>query len=137
MSNSECSGKITGLGHIGVFVKDIEKSIDFYTNVLCFECYHRAEVSGDDGTVYIAFVKSGTCDIELVQFPVTPEKKDGPIDHIAMAVDDIDAIQARLAEKGIAFETESPIHLPMVFDGVRYIFFRGPDGEHLELNQAL
>lgn len=132
-----CTGKITGLGHIGVFVKDIEKSIEFYTDVLCFDCYHRAEVPGDDGVTRVAFVKSGTCDIELVQFPATPEKNDGPVDHIALAVDDIEAVMARLTEKGIAFETESPIHLPMVFDGIRYIFFRGPDGEHLELNQAL
>lgn len=132
-----CSGKITGLGHIGVFVKNIEISVDFYTNVLCFECYHRTEVPGDDGVIKIAFVKSGTCDIELVQFPVTNEKCDGPVDHIAMAVDDIDAVMVRLKKKGIAFETESPIHLPMIFDGIRYIFFRGPDGEHIELNQVL
>ena len=135
---SNCSaGKITGLGHIGVFVKDIDKSVDFYTNVLGFECYHRAEIPDKDGLTRIAFVKSGTCILELVQFPVVPEKKDGPVDHIAMAVDDIDAVQARLKEKGIAFETESPIHLPQVMNGCKYIFFRGPDGEHLELNQLL
>ena len=135
---SSCGkGKITGLGHIGVFVKDIDRSVDFYTGVLGFECFHRAEVPGDDGVTKVAFVKSGTCEIEFVQFPVVPSGGDGTVEHIALAVDDIDAMQACLTEKGIAFDTQSPIHLTQVFDGVRYIFFRGPDGEHLELCQLL
>ena len=36
----ECSCEtMTGLAHIGVFVQDIGKSKEFYTDVLCFECF--------------------------------------------------------------------------------------------------
>ena len=47
-------------------------------------------------------------------------------------------MQICLEKKGIKFETEKPVHLPMVFDnGVKFINFRGPDGETIELNQTL
>lgn len=131
-------GRITGLAHIGVFGRDIEKSVDFYTNVLGFECYHRNEIAENGGVTKVAFVRAGTCDLELVQLPAAAPKKDGPVDHIALAVDDIEAAIIRLKEKGIEFETAEPVDLPMIFEkGVRYINFRGPDGEHIELNQVL
>jgi len=131
-------GTIKGLAHIGVFGKDIEKLVDFYTNVLDFECFHRNEIPENNGVTKIAFVKNGSCVLELVQAPVYVERKDGPVEHISLAVDDIDAMIAKLKAKGIEFETEEPIYLPLISEkGLRYINFRGPDGAHIELNQQL
>ena len=72
-----------------------------------------------------------------MQKPDAVQKPDGSIDHITMLVDDIDAAMADLRAKGVTFETDEPVDLPMIFSGVRYAFFRGPDGEHLEINQLL
>jgi lactoylglutathione lyase len=132
-----CSGKITGLGHIGVFVEDIDRSIKFYTEVLGFELYEKAEVPEDGGVTICAFIRNGSCVVELVQKPGAQPRTDGPVDHIAMAVDDVDAVMAHLKKHGIVFETDGPVHLPMIFDGVRFACFRGPDGEHLEICQVL
>lgn len=138
--NKECGCvcNINGLAHIGVFIKDINKSRDFYTEMLGFECYFEGEVDSPDGAIKVAFVRCGSCEIELVQLPVPDERTEGVVAHIALDVNDIDAVQKCLESKGIEFDTKEPIHLPMIFDnGVKYINFRGPDGEIIELNQTL
>lgn len=130
-----CGGDITGLSHIGIFVRDIEASLAFYTETLGFECYFKTET---DDKVKLAFLRYGTCIIELIQRPVSDAKADGVIDHISLNVKGIDAVVGRLEEKGIEFETERPFDLPGLFaNGVRYIMFRGPDGERLELTEEL
>lgn len=134
-----CCDEITGLAHIGVFVQDIEKSKDFYTNVLCFECYFETGIDTDDGVVKVAFIRTGNCVIELVEQP-THEKRsaDGVIAHIALDVKDIDIVQACLEKDGLEFETDKPVHLATIFDnGVKYINLKGPDGEVIELNETL
>ncbi len=132
-----CGGDITGLSHIGVFIRDIDKSLDYYTNTLGFECYYRADV-GEAEKTRIAFLRQGTCIIELVQRPVSEQRGDGLVDHIALKVTGIEAVIEGLREKGVEFETEKPIELPgLLGGGVKYITFRGPDGEHLELTEEL
>ncbi len=132
-----CGGAM-GLAHIGVMVSDIQKSLEFYKGILEFDNYYNAEVS-DGGTVTkLAFLRSGACVIELVQLPAAQARKDGVIDHIALSVKGIDAIVLRLAAAGVEFETKEPAHLPMLFDnGAKSVFFRGPDGERLELFEEL
>ena len=133
-----CCCEVIGLAHIGIFVADIQKSIAFYTELLGFECHFQADVPDESGTIKAAFLKCGTCEIELVQFPETKTRKDGVIDHISLSVNDLVAMKKCLEMKGIVFETEEPVVLPMIFDkGVRHLFFRGPDGEHLELSERL
>lgn len=130
---------IKGLAHIGVFVQDIEKSKEFYTDVLCFECFFETDIGTDEGVVKVAFVRIGSCVLELVEQPSHEKRSaDGVVAHIALDVDDIALIQICLEKKGIEFDTEKPVSLPMVFDnGVKYINFTGPDGEVIELNQTL
>ena len=125
---------ITGLNHVGLFVKDIEKSKAFYTETLGFQI--TCDKVMDDG-IKVCFVNLGDLTIEIVQFPEYSDKCDGYFDHIALMVDDIEATMSDLAKKGVAFETEEPVFMPVFDKGVRYIMFRGPDGEHLELNQIL
>lgn len=137
--NGCCCEEITGLAHIGVFVQNIEKSKEFYTDVLCFECFSEASVETEQGVIKIAFIRLGSCVIELVEFPEHDKRSlDGVVAHIALNVNDIDLMQICLEKKGVKFETEKPVDLPMVFDnGVRYINLHGPDGEIIELNQTL
>ena len=120
-------GNITGLSHIGIFVKDMEKSIDFYKR-LGFTLDNRASIH-----VKLAFLSAGTCLIELI------EQKDvtraaGVVDHIAMEVDDIDAAIKRAKENGIAMDESSVISRD-ILGGIKHMFFEGPDGERLEFFQ--
>ncbi len=130
---------IKGLAHIGVFVQDIVKSKEFYKDVLCFECFFETDIDTDEGVVKVAFVRLGSCVLELVEQPSHEKRSaDGVVAHIALDVDDIGLMQICLEKKGIEFETEKPVHLPMIFEnGVKYINFAGPDGEVIELNQTL
>lgn len=133
----DTKGNVTGLAHIGVFVSDIERSITYYEQILNFECYERADIEDPSGLIRLAFIKNGSCIIELVQKPNAPQKSDGPVDHVAMIVDDIEAAMTNLKAKGVTFEKDEPVFLPMLFNGVKYAFFRGPDGEQLEINELL
>lgn len=129
---------ILGLAHIGVFVRDLEVSKKFYTEKLDFKVTHETSLEENGRTVKIAFIDCGGCVIELVQLPAPSARRDGPVDHIAFKVKDIENTAKRLKEKGIVFETAEIAHAPHFFEkGDKWICFRGPDGEHLEINEIL
>ena len=132
-----CASGVLGLSHIGVFVRDMETSLRFYLT-LGFECYSKAEVQNKDGAIKLAFLKSGTCEIELIQPPVYEEREDGKVDHIALRVGNIDVMMQKLIDNGVPFDTQEPVMMPTLFDnGIKNVFFRGPDGERLELVEML
>lgn len=125
---------IEGLAHIGLFIRDIEVSKKFYTEKLGFTIVCEAEMA--DGTK-IAMAQLNDMIIELVQSPGYDGYQDGFVNHISMKVKDIEAAMEDFKEKGIEFEMEEPIYLDNVFNGLKYIMFRGPDGERLEINELL
>lgn len=124
---------IRGLGHIGLFTRDIEKSKSFYTEVLAFKIISETENS--DGAK-IAMAQQNDCMLELVQLPGYDGYIDGYFNHFSLVVDDIMKAKDVLESKGIAFEMQEPV-LSNVFNGVKYLMFRGPDGEHLEINEII
>ncbi len=125
---------ISGVAHIGLYIKDVERSKKFYTEVLGFETI--CEFVSLEGNK-MAFVKSGNLIIELIQHKVWMDRKDGLFDHIAMEVENIEETSEKLKKLGIEFEADIYFD-DLVFDqGVKYQAFRGPDGEHLEIYQTL
>ena len=125
-------GKILGLAHVGLFVTDVERSIEFYRDVLGFEVIWDATNDG----VRMVFVQLGTVQVELVQVPNPQQRVAGWFDHLALKVDDLDKVKAALQAKGVEFDESSYVSSPAVFEnGSRWIFFQGPDGERLELVQ--
>lgn len=128
--------KMSGLAHVGLFIKDVEVSKKFYTEILGFETIEEVVTPGEDGDTKVAFVKNGNLVLELVQFPKFNPVKDGLVDHFAIAVEDIEACKKALEEKGIEFESDVVV-APGVFpNGSKWVLFRGPDGEHLELTEV-
>lgn len=126
--------EVKGVAHVGLYIKDIERSKKFYTEILGFENICEF-VSPEENK--IAFMKSGNLIIELIQHKVWMDRKDGLFDHIAMEVENIEETSEKLKELGMAFEADIYFD-DLVFDkGVKYQAFRGPDGEHLEIYQTL
>ena len=119
------TGKITGLTHIGIFVKDIDKSIGFYKR-LGFSLDKEETPS-----IRLAFLSAGNCLIELVEQKEIPARTAGTVDHVAMVVDDIHAAIANAKANGIDID-ESAVSFVPILGGVKNVFFDGPDGERLE-----
>jgi lactoylglutathione lyase len=130
---------ILGLAHIGLFVKDLEATKRFYTNLLDFDVIHECTAQEADGTTTkIAFIQNADCTIEAVQFANPPQGGDGVVAHIALKVKDIATTRDALAKKGLEFETEEITFHPAFFpNGSKWIFFRGPDHEHIEIAEVL
>jgi len=121
-------GAIKGLSHIGIMVKDLDVSVDFYKR-LGFTLDNEEGIPARN--VRLAFMSAGTCLIELVERGDYETRPAGVVDHIALEVDDIDAAIALANENSIAINA-SEINSVNILGGVRNVFFVGPDGERLE-----
>jgi len=115
---------ITGLAHIGIFTKDIGKSIDYYKR-LGFTLDNEEQA----GETKLAFLSAGTCLIELVG--IGGERTAGVVDHIAVVVDDIEKAISDANANGIEIDASQIASMP-ILGGIRNVFFTGPDGERLE-----
>jgi len=115
---------IKGLAHIGIYVKNMDKSIDFYKR-LGFTLDREVTT-----TIRLAFLSAGTCLIELIDRPEL-EREAGIIDHIAIEVTDLDAMIAHANANGI--EIDPATIRESLLGGVRNLFFHGINGERLEL----
>jgi lactoylglutathione lyase len=131
--------QVTGLAHIGVFVADVERSEKYYKDILGFNCVEECSFDDSGNTYTCYFVEKGNVSVELVQKkPAWGELKDGVTDHIAYAVDDIEALRKVLEAKGIKFESDKQSFCADMFpNGTKWVFFRGPDNEHIEISQIL
>ena len=99
--------------HIGIAVKDLEKSNELFGK-LFGESHYKIEEVASEG-VRTSFFKSGPNKIELLEAtkPESPiakfiEKKGEGIHHIAFAVSDIVAEIERLKNEGFTVLNETP-----------------------------
>ncbi|WP_166383334.1 MULTISPECIES: methylmalonyl-CoA epimerase [unclassified Polaribacter] len=99
--------------HIGIAVKDLEKSNNLYAALLGVSHYKTEEVVSEG--VKTSFFKSGPNKIELLEAtnPESPiakfiEKKGEGIHHIAFAVSDIKAEIKRLQNEGFIVLNKEP-----------------------------
>lgn len=124
---------LVGTDHVGVRVADMERSIDFYTTVLGLRVTQRVNVR----SLELAFLEipgaSDGTQVELVAGATDHSHSDGIVNHVAFAVANIDAGIERLRAHGVLLLSDGPITL---WEGKRIVFFRGPDGERLELVEA-
>ena len=124
------TGKVTGLAHIGIFVKNMDVSLDYYKR-LGFTL-DKEENMG----IRLAFLSAGNCLIELVEQTTLPPREAGPVDHIAMVVDDIEAAIKNANANGIDIDAGEIATVPLL-GGIKNVFFAGPDGERLEFFEYL
>ncbi|WP_316803041.1 methylmalonyl-CoA epimerase [Pedobacter nototheniae] len=99
--------------HVGIAVKDLEKAVSIYEQLLNTSCYKTETV--DTESVNTAFFKVGENKVELLQATSEDsaiakflEKKGEGIHHIAFAVNDILAEMERLKAGGFVLLNEVP-----------------------------
>jgi glyoxylase I family protein len=145
--------RIISADHTGITVSNLERSLDFWQNVLGFEFSHRAhqtsemasEITGVPGAeIKLAVVKApGGHKIELLEYLAPPDRKKHvdlrPCDvgsvHVALTVDNLDAVLQKIAASGwkAAGKPQTLKSGPNV--GKRVVYVRDPDGTTIEFMQ--
>ena len=140
------------LAHTGLTVRDLDRSLAFYRDVLGMSVVFQQEKRGgylaeivgyEDAHVRMAHLElaGGGHRIELFEYLEPPprgaasEPRDVGITHVCIAVEDIDAVYERATAAGAR-----PISAPVLVDtganaGGRGAYVRDPDGIIVELFQ--
>ncbi len=99
--------------HIGIAVRNLDDSIQFYEKVLGLQCYNIEEVK--DQKVRTAFFQVGDTKIELLESteedgPISKyiEKKGEGVHHIAFAVENIEEKLRIAQDNGVRLIDKEP-----------------------------
>jgi catechol 2,3-dioxygenase-like lactoylglutathione lyase family enzyme len=120
--------QLEGIDHVALGVRDIERSVKWYTEVLGFERIHEGMWDGVP-----TFIGKGNTGLAL--FPASPNAKATPSTgrgirmlHLAFRAnrENFLAAQRELEKRGIKFEFED-------HEISHSIYFRDPDGHQLEI----
>jgi catechol 2,3-dioxygenase-like lactoylglutathione lyase family enzyme len=151
--SSRASPIVASIDSISITVDDMDRAVDFYTNVLGFEKLELHEVSGEQYErlygvfgmrLAVATLRLGDERIELMQF-IAPRGRPEPVDsksndrwfqHVAIIVSDMDRAYAWLREHKVEHASTGPQLLPAWnpnAGGIAAFYFRDPDGNHLEV----
>jgi lactoylglutathione lyase len=125
---------------IVIMVNDIQKSVEFYTEVLGFSISNKIDMA--EAGLSAVFVEKEGSRIGLMNYKgkkIPKRSEMGKIklgkssipmnDHITFSVDDIEATTTELKGKGVVFDLE-PIQ---VEGGIKVAFIKDPEGVQLEL----
>ena len=137
--------------HVGIVVKDLAKTTDFWTNLIGFKLHIDAkEISpyidellgiANPELRTVKLIDENGFIIELLEFANYPAKDNWEgnlattgLTHIAITVSDLESLAAKLIENEYKFISEikkSPN------GAVKVVFVRGPEGLMLELVEPL
>ncbi len=139
--------------HTEFIVKDLEKSVDFYTNVLGMSVARRMEREGEfinqvlgfpNAHIKGAFVEKGEGhQLELIQYISPPsgpggiERNDLGATHLAFYVEDFDKFYADTSQRGLRF-LNPPAEMRDEDGNVqrKVAYSQDPDGNWLEFVEA-
>ena len=120
--------------HVGIQVRDINASIEFYQRVIGMKLLGTLDHS--NGVIKLAFLgfegKKET-EVELIQGYNDNLPTEGKVHHIAFTVEGLEAEVERVRDLGVTFIDSEITTLP---NGSRYMFFAGPDGEWIEFFES-
>jgi len=128
---------VAGIEHVLVLADDIDRTRDFYCDVVGLTVGERPPLefpgywlyAGDVACVHIAERRPYAAHAGGLGLTV-PERDPGvgPIDHIAFSAGDYDALTSRLERCGVAAVTNT------VPGGPRQVFIEDPNGVRVEIN---
>src|SRR5213078_4252504 len=142
---------IIAADHTGFTVANLERSVAFWQDVLGFELSHRthqtgelaSEITGVPGAeISLAVLRAPGHKIELLEYLAPPERRRGdlkPCDvgsaHVALTVDDLDAVLRSIAASGWTMAGEPQTLKTGPNAGKRVVYVRDPDGTTIEFMQ--
>lgn len=129
----QASDFVTGLQHIGLPTNDIEKTIAFYQGLGFTVALRTVNEAANE---QVAFLRLKNVTIETYQNGAAAGKP-GAIDHIALDVEDVDAVFALLGAQEYTLLDPAVQFLPFWEHGVRFFTILGPNGEKVEFSQML
>lgn len=112
------------LSELAYFTDDVRAMVSYYRTLLGVE--PAAEAEG------MAIFELGPVKMIIHQTYAPAEGELSPRDHIAYAVEDVDATCADLAKQGVVIDVP-----PRDFDWGRAAYLTDPDGHHIELVQLV
>lgn len=117
--------------HTMVRVRDIEKSLAFYTDVLNMKLDHKKRL--EDCWLYFLTDEENTCQIELTYNDETPEsgyELGSGFGHFAFSVDSLDEFTKKINKLGYSY-----LYPPFDLNGKgsKIAFINDPDGYEIEL----
>jgi lactoylglutathione lyase len=144
---------VIGCEHMGIQVRDVERSARFYEEHLGFERVLRVSRSEPyvqrvvgyhpDVTLEIAELSIPGTEVrlEIVEYqgvertPVDPATANPGTAHLSLFVDDIDAMYECMTAQGVEFVSEVQTSTAGPLEGGRVVYLKDPDGIRVELVQ--
>lgn len=109
------------LGYVTVFTPAFEAEVAFYERVLGLPVEHRSP--------HFVRFRTGACALAVHRAEDAAGGLAGAAVHLHLRVDDVDAVYARLSQRGVVFD-HAPRDMPW---GLRVAALRDPAGLHVEL----
>jgi catechol 2,3-dioxygenase-like lactoylglutathione lyase family enzyme len=151
--NSSIIAQVTTVDAIGITVKEMDRSVKFYTEVLGFKKVSDTELAGPEYEqlqgvfglrMRVVRLQLGEEFIELTDYltsggrsiPEDAKSNDLIFQHIAIVVSDMEQAYKRLRSYNVMHVSTSPQTIPasnIAAAGVKAFYFRDPDMHNLEL----
>ncbi len=124
---------VTKMEHIGIKVDNLERSLQFYREVIGLTVRSILGEAGDGVRLaFLSFPGQASVEVELIERVFEGLPREGRVSHAAFTVDDIEEEHRRIAALGIPALTG----ISTLANGSSYFFFDGPDEEKLEFFQS-
>lgn len=151
--NDALISQVTGVGSIGITVKEMDRSVKFYTEVLGFKKISDTQVTGEQYEklqglfglhMRIVRLQLGDEFIELTDYltsggrsiPEDAKSNDLFFQHIAIVVSDMDKAYEQVRKHNVEHVSTAPQTLPKSIpaaEGIKAFYFHDPDNHTLEL----
>ncbi len=121
------------LHHIALIVSDLDRSLEFYQDLLGFKVVQQ--IFRQERQSFKVDLRKGDVQLEIFTFPGAPSRPSNPealgLRHLAFEVSDIKAYHQKISGKVKAEE----IRLDP-FTGKKFFFFPDPDNLPIEIYEA-
>src|SRR6516162_9943612 len=147
--------RVEAVTSIGMTVRDMDRSAEFYSKVLSVEKVSDVEVAGTEHErltgvfglrMRVVRMKLGAEFLDLTEF-LAPRGRPMPLDsrsndrwfqHVAIIVRDMNEAYKHLRKHKVEHASSGPQRLPdwnKKAGGIKAFYFKDPDGHHLEVLQ--